>query len=244
MKIRIGMIIGFALVVFGAGACGGMEDGSRGELGPTDPDATVEDPFLAVGWELLADVPVGCNEIGGVTTRVIASKLTGETFVDLFECNAGAGITDPLPIGRYAVVVEILDIGGALLAASAPRAVELTRRGTLVPVDFRFPVDGGFFAATWTMISPRGRTYLACAEVGAERVSVLATNADTGEGYDFLFACDSGAGFTGKLPLGEYTVVVALLGADDEVLASASPLAARVAWGNELVDLGNFEFGI
>lgn len=251
MRSRIGTNIVFSSIVFGifgAGACGGMEDGSRGGLGPPDGDMPgnriIEDPFIAAGWELQADVPTGCNEIGAVTARLIAINLTGETFVDLFDCEAGAGITDPLPVGKYAVRVELLDIGGALLAASSTRAVELQRRGSLVPVDFRFPVDGGFYAATWTMVSPRGRTYLACEEVGAERVSVLATNADTGEGYDFLFACDSGAGFTGKLPLGTYTVVVSLLEPGGEVVASASPVQARIAWGNELVDLGNFEFGI
>lgn len=236
----------YTLCVMGIGAAGAWgcmgSDETNMDIAPLDPERAWQPPALVVGWELQSDRMLGCDEIGAVTTRVVAMSVTGRRFEDLFFCQDGAGISDPLPLGRYDAWVEILDPGGVLLAQSSVASVVLDQPGEVVPVDFHFPIDGGYLSATWSLRDEIGNRALSCADVEGDRISILVTRLGTGLGADYVFDCEANAGFTRKLPLGAYTVEIALLDRRGRVIATATPLEVYIDWGNQLVDLGNFDF--
>jgi hypothetical protein len=206
-----------------------------------------------VGWTLtagendnVATCPPGATTAQVVTTRSGTSCNPNSPgagcFVDLFNCADGENATALIPLGSYDVFVNITDTSTAtLFAQSFVQGANLSTDGSLVPVNFTFPVDGGFFELSWTLSDAGGQLSCADEEIGA--VSVLATLIDDSSFNDDIFRCEDGSAITGKQFIGDYTVVVSILDElDDSVVQDADPIDTSIDFGNEINDLGVFNF--
>ncbi len=201
---------------------------------------SVEEGQLDVSWNLES----GDTCPGGTAEVNIEEVGGGRTYVELFDCVDGRGRTGPIREGRYTVYVNLIDDSGAALYAQSFSAdVSITRDGELVPVSFDINVDEAFFALTWSLVDTGG-SELSCAEAGAGGVSVLSTLVGpAGSGFDDVFDCEAREGVTSPLPLGDYEVVTSVLETgSDAVLGQSQTRAAALDFGNQLNDLGNFEF--
>ncbi len=207
------------------------------------PNPGRSEAALEVSWNLMPNV---CP---GSTVRVVAVNSANVDTVDLFDCSAGIGRTDPLPLGDYTVYVEIIDapeVADTLYAQSFSEVVSLNSPGEVVAVPFDILTSEAYLAATWTLLDAATQQPIDCANAGADAVSILATLVGpSGTGIDDIFDCEAREGITSPLPLGDYEVVVSVLedrGNREEVLGQSMPRQAILNVGNELVDLGNFQF--
>lgn len=188
-------------------------------------------------WSLVPDCGIAS------TASVHSLHSNGQEFIDVYDCIDGGGLTAPLPFGNYTVWVDFLDASNNTIAQSFSQTATIDLGGEHVALSFTsIPRDQGFFAATWTIND--GTNDLACADVGAGGVSILSTLVGSGgTGFDDIFDCSAGTGTTAGLDIGDYVVVVSLLETGtDANLGSSMPRNASLLWGNQLEDLGNFEF--
>ena len=105
--------------------------------------------------------------------------------------------------------------------------------------------SGGRIGLSWTLSGTGGKA-VTCAEVGVERVSVLATAVGSGGvAHDQTFSCEAGSGTTGVWPLGDYTVVVSPLNRDGMALLDPRPLNVSLVADGATRGLGKvtFDFG-
>ena len=68
--------------------------------------------FFGVTWNLVdtAGTALTCAEVFSGGVDIVATVAgTSDATADLFNCEDGQGVTDPLALGTYTVVVEILD---------------------------------------------------------------------------------------------------------------------------------------
>lgn len=112
--------------------------------------------------------------------------------------------------------------------------------GDTVLIDFSTWPTGGFMAMTWTIDDSPPAT--GCADLQSGGVSSLATLIGSSEAYEDLFNCEDGAGVTSEIPLGDYTVVFALLDQNDASIADSEPREVNLVVEDQLEDLGNFNF--
>lgn len=80
-----------------------------------------------------------CSQLNIQTVAVYSVASDGRSYVDSFDCFSGSGITDVLPVGTYAVHVELFDYNNAKrwagLAMSAKLDGEVVDLGTVtIPV--------------------------------------------------------------------------------------------------------------
>lgn len=171
------------------------------------------------------------------------NQSTGEVFTDIYFCTDGIGSTASLPLGTYDVWVEITsDDGSALFAQSNAVSATLALDGDFVAVDIPvFPMDEGYFGLTWSLLDGGGNA-LTCAEVGSAGVDIVATSASTSEAIVDVFNCEDGTGISAEYPIDTYTIVVDVLDSQDAALGSSVAREESITFGNELVDLGNFDF--
>jgi hypothetical protein len=198
-----------------------------------------------VEWILTSDLgDLYCTAAGVDTIKVTSRGAAAGDFVDLFDCIDGFNATALLPLDDYTVWIDALDAGNNLVAQSNSQLATLDLDGELVPLDFDFPVDGGFFALTWTLVDDATNDPLTCGDVAAGSVEVISTPVGGGgTGLSDIFDCVDLEGVTAKLPLDTYTVVVEVLEEGTELsLGTSNPREETLDFGNELIDLGNFEF--
>jgi len=180
----------------------------------------------------------------GSAAEIISQDVaTQERFTDIYNCVDGAGVTAGLPLGNYDVWVEITTAdGSALFAQSNATAASLTRDGDLIGINVpTFPMNDGFFGLTWSLLDGGGNA-LTCAEVFAGGVDIVATSASTSEALVDVFNCEDGVGVSAEFPIDTYTIVVDVLDENDAALGSSVAREESITFGNELVDLGNFDF--
>lgn len=71
-----------------------------------------------LGWAF--DPPTyTCSQLGITTVAMYSVGGGGTTWVDTFDCYAGSGITDVLPVGTYAVRIELYDVNNNKLWGSS-----------------------------------------------------------------------------------------------------------------------------
>jgi hypothetical protein len=242
-------------LVFAALLLGGLSQ-ATGCIIVSDDDDTVDSSTFLVEWNLetaLASPPgaITCADAGVDTIRTVSEPTGGAQIIDLFDCTDGVHETAPLPLGDYLVWTDAVDsTNGDLLVAQSFSQEETLFDANPVGVDFTFPVDAGYLALTWTLTEDTTPpTALTCADVGGDGVSVLATEVGgSSTGYDEIFACTDGSSgqisFDQRtaLPIMDYTVVVSLLDDQDNVLGMSEARSVGIDFGNELEDLGNFDF--
>jgi hypothetical protein len=194
---------------------------------------------LDMGWlDVAWNVDPNCGS--GVTAEVVSELEGGITYIDLYDCVDGDGITAPLPAGDYLLWVNILDVGDNRIAQSFYDRVTVSPNTTTVVEEFYILRDEAFFYASWELVD-QNDSPLTCAQFGADGVSILATLVGPNTATDDIFDCVDGEGYTEPLPLGEYEIVVYLLD-DNVVLGESMGQTASLLWGNQVEDLGHFIF--
>ena len=203
---------------------------------------------VSVAWTLLSSSPNGTPiasacPAGADTIQILAQRGTDQPFTDKFLCNAtGGGIADRLPVGQYAVWIQITNTQGTIkFAESGARIVDVVDSAT-TPITIDIFTDRAFFQASWNLT--QGST-ITCAQAGAGKMSVLATVTGGANGFDDdQTNCVDGEGgktafTTLPVPIGTYTVVVAALNAIGESIGDSAPLTNRpLDYGNKFEDLG------
>jgi len=230
-------------LVFAALLLGGLSQ-ATGCIISSD-DSSSDGSFL-VSWDLqtrLAASPgaISCADAGVTTIRTTSQPVAGGMIVDLFDCSVGVDETAPLPQTDYTVWVDALDSADALVAESFSQDASIFDTNP-VGVDFSFPVDIGYFGLTWTLT--RDGVQETCADEGGDGLEILSTPVNGGgTGFDEIFDCSDGsATTTSDLPLDDYTVSITLIDANDQPLNNPENKSTSLDYGNQLNDLGNFEF--
>ena len=117
------------------------------ELVTLNFDFPVDGGFFALTWALLDDATnaaLTCAEVVAGGVEVISTPVGGggTGLSDIFDCTAGEGVTDKLPIDTYTVVIELLESGTDLsLGTSIPREESIDYGNHLVDLgnfDFAF----------------------------------------------------------------------------------------------------------
>ncbi len=247
------ILMSAALLV--ASGCGKVESGDGADAAPPAADAGVgnadssvpEYGSFLVSWNMgqrlgPAPGPIDCASAGVTTMRVTSETTNGSQVVNLFDCADSSGETGPLSYGDYTVWVDALANTDQLVARSP------TKDATIIGASpqgltFSFPIDIGFFTASWTLT--KNGNPVTCAQVGATNIQVFATTADGNHMFGDYFSCSLGTGTTSfDMPLGGYTVVVSALDDLDATLGAAAPVTTSLDYGDENVDLGSFELDI
>jgi hypothetical protein len=199
--------------------------------------------FFDVGWTLDPGCPAGATTAQVVSQRVnSAGDPIGSAIEDLFDCEDGSGITAPLPLGDYDVSVNITDEStNDLFAQSDIAEVLLDLGGETVQVDFDILTDDAFFSLGW-LINGEVPDATNCADALADGVSVIATLSGTTTATDDVFECEAGEDVTDPIPLGDYTISVSLINAAEEAIDVIDAFEESLEVGNEIVDLGEFDF--
>lgn len=206
-----------------------------------DDVAPGDEGNIAASWELVAgdqNTPSGCP--AGATTAAIIAQRSGDAtpFRDLYNCEDGSGTATDLPLGDYTIWVEITDDNGTTLYARSEAVnATLDLAGETVTANFEINVDHGYFDVSYEF-----PTATDCTDPDQDGVSVLSTLSGTTEGYDDVFLCTDGlapnVATTAPLPIGDYTVVVALIDGVGAVLAESDPIQDSIDFGHEFEWLG------
>ena len=226
-------------LVFAALLLGGLAQATGCIISSDDNNETA---YFDVSWNLTEGPnDTTATTCPGDTVEVVSQRVGGTEYIDLYDCVDGSGVTAALPLGDYSVWVNVRQ-NETLMAQSFLGTSRLDLDGETVLIGFDIAIDGGFFGLTWSMTDDVSD--LTCSEVGAGGVSVLSTLVGPNTATDDIFDCTDASAVTAKLPFGEYVIVVALLDeVDDSVLGDSDPRQDLfLTYGNELNDLGNFEF--
>jgi hypothetical protein len=222
--------------------CGTLAQGGTGCTTTSDP----EPGYFNVEWTLTEgadDTPIqGCAE--GVTAEVVAENIdTGEQLIDRFDCVNGGGITAAIPAGDYDVWVNVYngtDVSSSDLIAQSGSQRTAIIDGETVPLTLSFPA-GASFELSWTITDDVGPN-AQCGDVTADGVSVLSTLVGTDTAFDDVFNCTAMSAVTPQMLLGDYVVSVSLLNGEQSLNEVSTADAVTLQFGNQLVDLGIFDF--
>jgi hypothetical protein len=92
------------------------------------------DGYLTLSWTIAGDMPdaAGCTDVDGDSVSTIAT-VSGDTegAEDLFDCTAGFGTTDGLPLGDYVVAIALLNTDEESVADAEPQNVTLASEDEL-----------------------------------------------------------------------------------------------------------------
>lgn len=104
-------VVATALLAMQVGGCGG-DDGGDGFI----EDRVTAGSFVA-SWDLTTEsgFPLSCAEVGGRSVSFLFTDSSGQVYEDLFDCEAFAGETDPLPLDDFSLSVALLDDFDAVL---------------------------------------------------------------------------------------------------------------------------------
>lgn len=161
----------------------------------------------------------------------------GQANDDAFGCAEGNGII-VLDAGSWDVFATP-EASGLSFASSDVEPVDAAD-GDLVLIDFSFPENDGFMALTWTIDDADPAP--ACGDLASAGVSLIATIAGTTTALEDLWNCGDGGGVTSPMPLDDYVAVFSLLNDVEESLADSEPRNVTLDYGDQLEDLGNFNF--
>jgi hypothetical protein len=166
-------------------------------------------------------------------TATINALLDGDStpYLDIYDCADGGGITQDLPLGTYDVWVDMTS-GSTLVAQSESAEITLDSNGQLAEAIFAINVTNGYFDVGWTFSN--GDT---CSTIaGQDGVSVLSTEVGNPAGaFDDVFDCTDNFGTTAEIPVGDYTVSVAVIDGNGDALGDAPDETVSIDHGNEFV---------
>lgn len=160
-------------------------------------------------------------------------------FVDLYNCEDRAGISDPLPPAMYQTWIAVTDDSGANTYATSLSAYLDVRD---INLDFGATIfkDGGFFIVDWDLKAQSNNAPLTCAQAGAPFVTADVTvSSSTQYAQTNPWPCDDHYGASPALPVGSYTVSVQALDSAQGYLGKAPEYTNKLISGeNGITDLG------
>jgi hypothetical protein len=245
-------------LVFAALVLGGLMQATGCVISSDDDDTGV----FHAQWTLIgryaadpetpSDTVLTCDDAGVASIAVHSlpssgldcdPNFAGNECVDVFDCIDGNGHTAPLFADTYTVWMEALDINDDPIAISFSSPETALGGGDDIEMDMSWPVDAGNFSLTWTLIDAASNPQT-CADVGSGGVEVTTTPVlNQATFVDNTFNCEDGEGMAVDNHLGENTVVVSILEeGTDASLGDSVPRNETLALGNDVIDLGNFEF--
>ena len=220
---------------------------------------TSNDPNYAIvtaNWALKSNANQTLTCPPGTTTAAVYAqevntdyKPVGSPFINLYDCNAGVGNSDPLPPSVYEMWVELTSEGGGTVYATS------TSRNEAAPTE-RFPdgyfvdvvdvdktfkttiyADAGYFQLDWDLRNAANQP-VTCAQV--PKVAVLSTSVtNPNNSFDDRFFCDENYGLTGNLLQGSYTLEIQAVNAAGQGIGPMTEkLNQTVAGPNKVTDLG------
>ena len=178
----------------------------------------------------------GGNPIG--TCSSSANNNESTCFVDLFDCEAHAGTSFPLPPTRYKTWIEITDHAVAnIYASTIPAYVDIS------DVDLTYNAqilnDGGYFYFRWNLQGQSSGAPLTCGSApgGVELIGTDVTNSSNS--HSDMFDCIDGGDYTAGYQAATYTVSIDALNAADQAIGTAAPLTNKtIGRQNAVTDLG------
>ena len=105
-------------------------------------DLDIGSGAFGLTWSMVDGVgaPLTCGDVFAGGVDIIATLAsTTHALVDIFDCNAGQGVSAPLYLGDYTLVVDVLDEADGALGTSVPRDESLVEDDELVDLgNFEF----------------------------------------------------------------------------------------------------------
>lgn len=224
---------------------------------------TSNDEYAVVNatWDLKSNAGTSIPCPPGTTTAAVYAqevdtsyRLIGTPFIDLYNCDDGVGVSDPLPPSVYQVWVELTgDSGNNVYASSTSRneaaATERFPDGYFLNVldaDLPFKTtlysDAGYFQFDWDLRDTATNAPLDCTTGAVPKVGLVSTFSGTSMAFDDQFQCGEHYGLSGNLLQGTYRV-------DVQAINTATPAqglgpmttipSASIAGPNKVTELGS-----
>lgn len=207
---------------------------------------------ISAEWDLKTTAGQTLTCPPGTTTAAVYAqavdtdyRLVGSPFIDLYDCNAGVGNSDPLPPDVYQVWVELTSEGGGNVYASSTSLNENSPTDdyfvNVLDVDQTFATtilsDGGYFQFDWDLRNAANQP-INCN--GVAKVAILSTSVtNANNSFDDRFPCEKQYGLTGGLLQGGYTLEVSATNAAGVGLGPQTEILNRpVTSPNRVTDLG------
>ncbi len=213
-----------------------------------------EDAFISATWKLRSEATnsdATCPP--GFTTAALYNQPidangnnAGQVFIDLFNCEANAGTSAPLPPTTYLTWVEITnDNNTSVYAQSLSAVVDVTVSDKTF--NTQILVDGGYFELAWDLRGAATNNTLSCAQAnaagGVEAVGTQVSNPNNSNSD--IFDCEDGRGVTAGYTTGQYTVSVAALNASEQSIGTAPELTNKtIEAPNKVTNLGTITIPI
>ncbi len=222
----------------------------------TSDDPGEEYALINAQWDLKTTAGASIPCPPGTTTAAVYAqavdtnyRLVGTPFIDLYDCNAGAGVTDPLPPDVYQAWVELTSEGGGNVYATSTSLNEASPTDeyfvNVLDVDQTFKTtilqDGGYFQFDWDLRDTSTNAPLSCTAGAVSKVALLSTSVtNANNSFDDRFPCDKQYGLSGGLLQGAYTVHVSATNAAGQGLGPPTEfLNAVIKEKNQVTDLGS-----
>ena len=218
-------------LVFAALCCAGLAQFATGCV-------VVEPSTITATWSLVSgdnNAPTDCPA-GATTIGMVSLGANDQLFVDLFDCEAGAGTTADMPVGAYYTYLNLQDDSGNILYAQS-RGTDVTvfEEGDS-PLTFEFSIDRGEFGVSWIIAD--GGVASDCDSVLATEFVLDHTDANGDLYASDHFPCTDLAGVTPVIPLGDWTVSPSIIDDTQLAIAVGDPIDASIEYGNHFVQLG------
>ncbi|CAN5922308.1 hypothetical protein BH11MYX3_BH11MYX3_03420 [soil metagenome] len=175
-------------------------------------------------------------------------RLVGQPYIDLYDCNAHAGVSDPLPPDVYQAWVELTSEGGGSVYATSTSLNEASPTDeyfvNVLDVDQPFKTtilsDGCYFQFDWDLRDSATNAPLTCTTGAVTKVAILSTSVtNANNSFDDRFPCEKQYGLSGGLLQGAYTVEVSATNAAGQGLGPQTEfLNKTIAGPNKVTDLG------
>lgn len=170
----------------------------------------------------------------------------GTPDIDVFDCDLGHGVSDPLEPGVYQSWLEVTDCldfeqcpaGHAVYAQSTSAIVDVTVSDkTFAATIF---TDGGYFELDWELKGAQTNAPLECGQVaGLTAVEVLSTINGPGQSVtDKFMNCEAHHGVTAGMLQGSYTVGIEALMGNQSLGAAPTIPTKTIQAPNKVTDLG------
>ena len=187
-----------ALVSQAAGCIIQSDRGNGGGGGGGSGSGGSDVATISARWALrnMADGATTACPAGFDTVQMIAQPIdangdaVGDPSIDLFDCQAGTGVSTDLAPDVYQVWLEVRSHDLATLYAQSLSQV-LDVRQTDQGFSADILNDGGYFQLSWNLIGKTTNRPLACAQLaGVSAIKALSTNvADARRAYDDELTC-------------------------------------------------------
>lgn len=228
----------------------------------TSGDDSSDYAIVSAEWDLRSEAtnqsltcPPGTTTAAVYAQPVTADyQLTGTPFIDLYDCNAHAGNSDPLPPTMYQVWVELTSEGGGNVYATSTSKNERSSTENypdayfidVTDVDQTFKTtlfdDAGYLQFDWDILDASNQ-HVACGGP-IDSVAALSTNVTTPSlSYDDKMHCNAlNYGLTGDMQAGTYTVEISAVDANNRDLGAPTMKNNVVVKNhNQVTDLGTVQ---